>query len=178
MDDERRPRAPAIALAALLASPVAPAADNGFTVDGDHHDLGRLAIIDQGDQYNPGVRQFNVYLVSRGVDVGQLGPSGQGDAIALKLHAGDGDLAPGRYTFARAIKPDAGQFNGFTVYTGYDFDAGSGASYAILDGHVDVSVTGDERTLEFDLKVSPATATTTTRVRGRYEGPVHSYHEP
>jgi hypothetical protein len=155
----------------------ASAGSGTFTLEGEQRQLTRLTVTDSGDQYNPGVHQFNVYLVSDGIEVGKYGPSGSGDAVVLKLHGADTDLAAGSYSFERAIKPDAGTLTGITVYTGYDFGGGAGGQYAIIGGKVDVERSGGGFAFDLDLKLSPTRSGGTLRMQGQYSGEVDSRHE-
>lgn len=186
--DAPRPGRASAAVAALLLATVAPtglatdgppegaAGEGSFALDGEEHALGRLAVVEAGDRYNPGVHQFTLYLTSSGVSVGKYGPSGSGDAVVLKLHAAGETLEAGSYPFETAVKPEPGTVNGTTVYTSYDFEDGEGREYAILGGTVELAVSGDDWEVSLDLEVSPVGASGTMALAGSYEGPVDARH--
>lgn len=186
-DPVRSGLAPAV-VAALLLATAAPAGlatdaprdgaagEGSFTLDGEEHALARLAVVETGDRYNPGVHQFTLYLTSEGISVGKYGPSGSGDAVVLKLHAAGETLEAGSYPFETAVKPEPGTVNGTTVYTSYDFDDGAGGEYAILGGTVELAASGDGWELILDLEVSPVGAGGTMALEGSYRGAVDARH--
>jgi len=165
-----------VALGGTMATPAHAGHDGHFTVAGARAPIDRMALIEVGDRYNPGVYQFNLYLASSEVRVGQYGPSGTGDAVLLKVYADGPELAAGTYRFERAVKPDAGRFNGGTVFRDYDFAEGGGEKFLVLGGTVDIAVSGGAYDVSLDLEVSPVTSNGTKALNGTYRGPVDSTH--
>lgn len=127
---------------------------NSFTLNGNSFDLERGFLTDFGENID-GSFDFDVTLTSSDIDFdGSTGYlSGMGDVVYLDLNSSSADgLVAGTYAFAN--DREAFTFVDATVGTDVDVYTGSGTSFLVTGGTVDVAISGSTTSLDFTLTLS------------------------
>ena len=132
-----------------------------FAIGDTNAQPAELFIIKGTDDQLSGARNFQIYLTGGGLTVDQLGPSGSGDVINLRLLVEGDTLAAGTYNYIFS----SGGLAGVAVYVDYNFDTGEGEFYPIYGGSVVVGRPNGEYSFDFDLETS------SDNIAGSYSGP-------
>lgn len=137
---------------------------NYFLYDGQRYNLDKGFIENFGDNGN-GSYDFDVYLVSDSINYSIPDEDfvGVGDIIYLDLNTSSEDgLVDGAYKFSN----DRDTFTLVDGLVGIKMDINTEEGKELVEiaaGEVDVSISGNNTTLDFDL-----TTTTNKRVRGKF----------
>lgn len=131
---------------------------NEFTYDGTTYALAKGFLNDVGANLNSS-HDWDVFLVTAGVDKSGFSLTGQGEIVYLDLNTDSSTgLKAGTYNWANVR-------NAFTIVPGsevfldYNLDAFSGTKVSFTDGTVDIAIDGTETTITFTLTADGKTLT-------------------
>lgn len=143
------------------------AGQNEFVLDGETFSLTRGFIEDYGSNGN-GSFDFDVTFTSSGITTSNGSLSGEGEIVYIDLNTSSEEgLVAGTYTFSGSR--DALTFVDGTIGKNFNVANQSGEIFNVTGGTVDISISGSETTIEFDLTIGNGST-----VSGSYKGALQS----
>jgi len=140
---------------------------NAFTIGATEYILDNGAAVFYGITVEDGAYNFDIYLFSSDIDY--YAETGTGDRVYFELFSETfEDIQPGTYTFDANGTGNAGTFGRgikSVITTNYNVLTEVGTSHNVNSGTLQVSVSGDVYTFDFDLVLSD-----NTKVDGYFKG--------